>query len=96
MRFSAIGGFVLIVLGIYGVLYSLFSFFFGFFTVGLFLIIYGYVSKKDETLPASEPHAATSQPAQLNVSTVLFCPKCGTEIGQGVTHCPQCGEKVRE
>ena len=91
MKLSTIIGLITIAIGVYGALFS-YSFFFGFVTVGLFLIIYELTLKKDG--PTVQPQYIPSQ--RIDSTVASFCPKCGTRIAQGITHCPQCGDKVRE
>ena len=91
LRFSIIMGLLLIGLGFYGALYF-HPFFFGFTTVGLFMLIKRFPSQKVST------HAQQPSTVQSGISSAdkSFCPRCGTQIVSRMNNCPQCGEKLRE
>jgi len=93
LRFYRIIGLILIALGIYGTIYS-FSFFFGFITAGIFLIILEFMPEKEEPVSASIQHSLRPASDSFNSSIISFCPKCGTKVSESITYCPQCGEKL--
>jgi hypothetical protein len=66
------------------------AFFFGFFTVGIFLILYDL---RKRTLPLSRSNLQTSQ-STIMVPSTAVCPNCGMDLLAQADFCPRCGEKV--
>jgi hypothetical protein len=92
-------GVILAALGAFGALvYS--SIFFGFFTSGVFLVAYDFLTEKEEkkgerqiteataTAPSPQPPSARSFPR--------FCPNCGSKLDANIRSCPLCGKQLGE
>jgi len=85
---------VLAIAGLLGAL-RFSAFFFGFFTVGIFLIIYDLISKREEQpLPSPQPSPSIIPPTTTPPSQT--CPNCGMVLEAGAAFCPRCGGKVRK
>jgi len=92
--FSIIGAFLSII-GFIGALY--FSpIFFGIFTVGLFLVIYGLTVKREDTSKIRGLPSLGKPTAQTIKQLTRFCSNCGAELDKGEEFCPLCGEKVKK
>jgi ribosomal protein S27AE len=92
--FSIIGA-SLSIIGFVGALY--FSpIFFGIFTVGLFLVVYGLTVKKEEGPQKIRGSPSLKKPAEYVEQLTRFCPICGGELDKGEEFCPLCGEKVKK
>ena len=95
MKILPIIGIILSILGFFGAL-LLSSIFFGFFTVGLFLIIYSSITKKEVPPTLQESPTLTKPTTQPIEQLLRFCPKCGSELDMIEDFCPFCGEKVKK
>lgn len=89
-------GFFLSIVGIFGAL-RFSSIFFGIFMVGLFLLIYSILPKKNKMPPSnSMSYPLTESSIQTPTSPSRFCYKCGAELHEQHEFCPLCGVKVRK
>jgi hypothetical protein len=82
-------GVALIIIGILGaLLYS--TVFFGFFTVGLFLLIQKFIVKTS----SAEPRPTSAPSISIVATSLKTCPNCGKEIDSKADFCAHCGNKV--
>ena len=77
---------VLAIVGLFEALTSS-AFFFGFFTLGLFLIFYDLRTKR-ESKPAP--------PSVTIASSTHVCQNCGMILEAGAAFCPRCGGRVKK
>jgi len=95
VKILSIIGIFISILGFFGAL-RFSSFLFGFFSMGLFLLIYSLITKK-EVPPTSHGLPALTKPTSHSIEQLLrFCPKCGAELDMSEGFCPICGEKVKK
>ena len=86
MKYYLFFGILLLIIGFFGILRS-FSLFFGFFTLGIFLIAYTFFSRPEE----QKAELPVSKPTRLS-----FCSQCGTQLESKTLYCPLCGKRLEE
>jgi hypothetical protein len=95
VKLVSIIGIFLTILGFFGSL-RFSSFFFGFFMVGLFLLIYSLIPQTKispvDSITFPLPESTIQSTQQLS----RFCSKCGAELDGQKDFCLFCGNKVRK
>lgn len=97
MKIYVVLGIILAALGVFGALvYS--SIFFGFFTSGVFLVVYDLLTEKEGEKGERQVSEVTAPAPQspLAMSFPKFCPNCGVKLEANVHSCPLCGKQIGE
>lgn len=86
--FFVFGG-VLFIIGLYGILFLSSSIFFGFLTASTFLIIYGFIVRREI------PYVTRTALSTHDIHQTALCPRCGITLESDWVYCPSCKERLK-